>query len=163
MSNTVSFFMVALVMAAGLAGTVVPLLPGLPLIWAAALVYGFFGGFTLADAVAMTLISLLFAAGVVAKYALAGRRAGALRVPRSTLVAGALGGVAGFFVVPVIGFPLGGVLGVLLAERRRSVDWSTAWATARHVITGFGLGVLLEIGAGLLMIGCWAVWTFAQG
>ncbi|MBA3349095.1 MAG: DUF456 family protein, partial [Actinobacteria bacterium] len=86
MSNTLSFFVLALVMAAGLAGTVVPLLPGLPLIWAAALAYGFFGGFTLVDAVAMILISLLFAAGVVAKYVLAGRRVGAIRVPRSTLV-----------------------------------------------------------------------------
>ena len=163
MSDTFSFFLLALVMAAGLAGTVVPLLPGLPLIWAAALAYGFFGGFTLADAVAMMLISLLLAAGVVAKYVLAGRGGGALRVPRSTLVAGALVGVAGFFIVPVIGFPLGGVLGLLLAERRRSADWPTAWVAARHVVTGFGLGVLLEIGAGLLMIGCWAVWAFAQG
>ncbi len=149
-------------MAAGLVGTVVPLIPGLPLIWAAALGYGLIGGFAFVDAVAMSLITVLLAVGVLAKYVLASRRAGTMRAPRSTLVSGGLLGMVGFFVVPIVGFLLGAVLGVLLAERRRSTDWPMAWVAAKQVITGFGLGVLIEIGAGILMIGCWALWAYAQ-
>ncbi|MDQ3752686.1 MAG: DUF456 domain-containing protein, partial [Actinomycetota bacterium] len=153
---------IAVMMVAGLLGTVVPLIPGLPLIWAAALGYGFLGGFTLVDALVMTLMSVLLLAGAAAKYVLAGRRSTVAPTPRSTLVAGGLLGAAGFFAVPVVGFLLGAAGGVLLAERRRSTDWSSAWVAAKHVISGFGFGVLLEMGAGLVMIGCWALWAYAQ-
>ena len=162
MTDTVLILAIAVMMVAGLLGTVVPLIPGLPLIWAAALGYGFLGGFSLVDALVMTWMSMLLLAGIGAKYVLASRRSTAAPTSRSTLVAGGLLGVAGLFVVPVVGFVLGAAGGVLLAERRRSTDWSSAWSATKHVITGFGVGVLLEIGAGLLMIGCWAVWAYAQ-
>ncbi len=139
MGNTVLILAIAVMMVAGLLGTVIPLIPGLPLIWAAALGYGFLGGFSLADALVMTMISVLLLAGIAAKYVLAGRRSTAMPTPRSTLVAGGLLGVVGFFVVPVVGFLLGAAGGVLLAERRRLADWSSALMATRHVIAGLGL------------------------
>jgi uncharacterized protein len=150
---------VALVMAIGLVGTVVPVLPGTILIWGAALVYGLAGTFGRAGAVAMTAITILLLTGTAAKYVLAHRRARVTGAPTSTIAAGALGGIIGFFAIPVIGFVLGGVLGILFAERRRTNDWERAWASTRHVLAGFGIGVLVEVGAGLAMIGCWVVWV----
>jgi uncharacterized protein len=150
---------VALVMAIGLVGTVVPVLPGTLLIWGAALAYGLAGTFGRAGAVAMTAITILLLAGAAAKYVLAHRRARVTGAPTSTIAAGALGGIIGFFAIPVIGFVLGGVLGILFAERRRTNDWERAWASTRHVLAGFGIGVLVEVGAGLAMIGCWVIWV----
>ena len=149
-------------MAVGLAGTVIPLLPGLPIIWAAAAGYGALEGFGAVGLLAMVAITVLLAGGVTGKFVLARRRASTTGAPTTTIGAGALLGFIGFFVVPVIGFVLGAVLGVLLAERRRLHDWSRAWVSARGVIAGFGIGVLLEIGAGLLMIGCWVAWVLIE-
>ena len=150
---------VALVMAIGLVGTVVPVLPGLLLIWGAALAYGLAGTFGTTGTIAMAAITLLFLAGTAAKYVLAHRRARVTGAPTGTIAAGAVLGLIGFFVVPVIGFVLGGVLGILFAERHRLNDWGRAWESTRHVLTGFGIGVLVEVGAGLLMIVCWVVWA----
>jgi uncharacterized protein YqgC (DUF456 family) len=149
-------------MAAGLAGTLVPLVPGLPLIWAAALVYGLVEGFGTAGLAVMAVITALMIGGTAAKLVLARRRAAAFGAPRATIAAGALGGIVGFFVVPVVGFLGGLVLGVVAAERRRLGGWTPAWHSATQVIAGLGVGVLLEVGAGVLMIGTWALWVGAR-
>jgi uncharacterized protein len=154
--------LLAAVMAVGLFGTVVPLLPGLSLIWTAALAYGLIGDFGSAGWIAMTAITLFLAAGTVAKFVLPQRRVAAGGAPRSTLMVGAAAGLVGFFALPVVGLPVGAVLGVLAAEYRRTKDWSPAWRSTKHVIVGFGLGALVELGAGVAMIGCWVAWVLAQ-
>ena len=153
---------VVIVMVIGLAGTLLPFVPGLPLIWGAALVYGLVEGFDAMAWVAMIVISLVMIAGMVAKITLPQRRASASGAPRSTLIVGGLLAIVGFFTVPVIGLPLGAVVGILLAEYRRTGDWSPAWSSTKEVLIGFGIGTLLEMGAGLVMIGCWAVWALLQ-
>nr|MBA3289934.1 DUF456 domain-containing protein [Actinomycetota bacterium] len=50
--------LVAVAMAAGLVGTLLPLLPGLPIIWVAALVYGLLTEFGTAGWVAFALITV---------------------------------------------------------------------------------------------------------
>jgi uncharacterized protein YqgC (DUF456 family) len=152
---------VAVLMAVGLVGTVVPVLPGLPVIWAAAFMYGVAGGFGTPGIVAMSLITVLLIAGTGAKYVLAHRGATGAGATRSTILAGALVGFVGFFVVPVVGFVLGAVLGILLAERVRLGDWKRAYESSRQVLSGFGIGLLLEVAAGLVMIVCWLAWVIA--
>ena len=148
-----------LVMAVGLAGTIVPAVPGTPLIWIAALGYGVAVGFGALGIVAMVAITALFAAGVAAKIVLPQRAASAGGAPRSTLVVAGVGGIIGFFVVPIVGFALGAIAGILLAEYRRTGDWAPAWRSTKGVIVGFGIGTLLEIAAAVAMIATWAVWV----
>jgi uncharacterized protein YqgC (DUF456 family) len=161
MDATVVVAAVALVMAAGLVGTILPALPGLPLIWAGALGYGVVEDFGSEGVAAMTLITLFLVIGFAAKYVLAHRRARGSGAPKRSIVAGALLGFVGFFVIPVVGFFIGAALGVLLAERRRVGDWSAAWVSTKGVITAFGIGVLLEMAAGVAMIAVWVVWVWS--
>ena len=56
-TDTLLVAVVAIAMVMGLAGTVLPILPGLWLIWGAALVYGLVAGFGASGWVAMTLIT----------------------------------------------------------------------------------------------------------
>ena len=151
-----------LVMGVGLIGTVFPTIPGLVLIWATALVYGFFEGFGVIGWIAMVTITLLLGAGLTAKVMVPKRRAAAGGAPTSTLVFGAIVGLVGFFTVPIVGLPLGGITGVLVAEYRRTRGWGAAWRSTKGVIVGFGIGALLEMGAGMAMILCWLVWALVQ-
>jgi uncharacterized protein YqgC (DUF456 family) len=147
--------LVGLAMLVGLVGTVLPFLPGLPIIWAAGLVWVLSSGGSLRWLV-LAVLTVLLVAGTVAHYALPARSLGG-RAPRSTLLLGAVGAVVGMFVVPVVGFPLGGVVGVFLAESRRTGSGREAWESTRRVLVAFGIGMLVEVGAGVLMV---MVWVF---
>jgi uncharacterized protein YqgC (DUF456 family) len=152
---------VALVMGIGLLGTLLPVLPGVPLIWAAALGFGIAEGFGTLGIAAMVAISVVGVFGIAASVMLPARRAATAGAPRSTLAAGATGGLVGFFVIPVIGLVLGAVAGVLVAEYNRTHRWDVAWTSTKGVVIGFGIGVLAELAAGLVMIVAWVAWVFA--
>ena len=69
--------------------------------------------------VAFAVAATFLVVGQVVKYAVPGRRMKDVGVPGSTLLAGGLLGVVGFFVIPVVGLPLGFVAGVYVAEHLR--------------------------------------------
>jgi uncharacterized protein YqgC (DUF456 family) len=86
--------LVLLVMLVGLVGVVVPVRPGLLLVWAAGIGWAWVGGGPARWSVAAVL-TVLFVAGTVVKYALPARSAISSGVDRSILVGGALSGVDG--------------------------------------------------------------------
>lgn len=155
----VGIALTAAVMLLGLAGTVVPVMPGVAVIWAAGLVYGLVAGFGTAGTVAFVLMTALAAAGTVATYVLPHRGGAAAGAPTSSLLAGILGAIVGMVVIPVLGLPIGAVAGVWLAETVRLGDARQARQATIGVLVGFGLGVLVEFGAGALMIACWVGWV----
>lgn len=146
--------LVAAAIVVGLVGIVVPVLPGSLLILGAVLVWAVAVGST-AGWIVFVVSTGLLAAGTVLKYAVPGRRLSSAGVPRSTLVIGGLVGIAGFFVVPVVGLLLGFVLGVYAAEHRRDGP-QQAWPSTKAALHAVGLSMLLELGAGLLAAVAWA-------
>jgi uncharacterized protein YqgC (DUF456 family) len=147
--------LVALAVAIGLVGMLVPALPGSLLVGAAVLVWGLDRSETGAWVVTALALGLL-ATGAVVKYLVPGRRLQRAGVLTSTLAAGAALGVVGFFVVPVVGLPLGFVLGVYLAEWRRS-GHAAAWPATVSALRAVGLGIAIELGFGVLAAATWAV------
>jgi hypothetical protein len=148
---------VGLVMVVGLAGVVVPGLPGTLLILAAGAGWAAFGSDGEAGAwVVVGVMAVLFVVGTVAKYVLPGRRLSG-ELPRSTLVYGALGALAGLVVLPPLGLLIGGVAGVYLAEARRVGPGAEARRSTVEVLKAIGVGILVELTAGVLMIATWLV------
>lgn len=147
--------LVGLVIVVGLAGIVLPVLPGLALIVGAVFVWAIFEDGTLPWVVAVVAL-LLAATGTVVKYLVPGRRLKEAGIPRSTLyTAGGLA-IAGFFVIPVVGAPLGFVAGTYLAERNRLGD-EMAWPSTRRSLGAVALSIGIELAAGLLIAGIWFV------
>ena len=145
--------LVALAIAVGLVGILVPVLPGTVLILAAVLVWAIALSSPTGWAV-LAVVSVFLAAGTVVKYAVPGRRLQATGVPTRTLVVGGLAGVVGFFVVPVVGLVVGFVAGVYASELQR-VGTQRAWGTTKHALRAAGLSVLIELAAGLLAAVTW--------
>ena len=142
-----------LVILVGIVGIVLPVLPGLLLIAAALVGWAAYVGGTVAWTVALLGV-LVLGLGALVKYLIAGRHLRSKGVPNRTLVVGGLLGIVGFFVVPVIGLPLGFVLGTYLAELQR-VGRDLAWSSTRHALTAVGLALLVELTAGFLALGIW--------
>lgn len=147
--------LIALVIAVGIAGIVVPVLPGTILVLGAVLVWALEIG-TSTGWVFFTLSAALLVGGSVVKYLVPGRRLKASGVPNRTLLVGALVGFVSFFVVPVVGLLIGFVLGVYLAERAR-VGAALAWPSTRAALRAVGVSILIELVAAVLAALVWAV------
>jgi uncharacterized protein YqgC (DUF456 family) len=139
---------------AGLVGTVLVVVPGLLVVWGAVLVWAL-----LEDNpwrwVVLGVATVLLAASTVLKYLLPSRRLSESGVPGWSIAVAGLAGVVGFFVVPVVGFFLGFVLGLLGVELVRLQDWSAAWPATRKALGAVGLSVAIELFAGLLIAATW--------
>ena len=152
-------FLIGLAMVVGILGTIIPLLPGLPIVWGAALVYGVVAGFGVVGWISFAIITLLGIAGTVAGFVVPQRQVQGGGAPFSTTVVAIVGGIIGFFVIPVVGIVVGAVAGVLVAERVRTQSWELAWASTKRAVVGFGLGALVQMGAGVLMMATWVAWV----
>jgi uncharacterized protein YqgC (DUF456 family) len=153
--------LVGVVMVLGIVGILLPVLPGLLLIWAAGLWWTIADGGGATRWTVLAVLTALLVAGTVAKYVLPARSAAARGAPVSTLVVGALCAIVGFFVIPVIGLLVGGVLGIYLAEYARLRDGRRAWTSTRAALVAIGIGVLIELTAGVLMFGTWLLGVWA--
>src|SRR3954465_1329093 len=147
--------LVGLVIATGLVGMLVPVMPGSLVVAGAVVLWAVATGGV--DAWAVLVVALGFlVAGAVVKYLVPGRRLQRVGVPRTSLLAGAALGVVGFFVVPIVGLVLGFVVGVYLSEWRR-LRHRDAWPATLHAMKAIGLGVVIELTFGVLAAATWTL------
>ncbi len=148
--------LVALAIAVGLVGIIVPILPGGILVIAAIGVWAFIEGGVVAW-VTFGVAAAAFLAAQVVKYAWPARRMRQAEVRTSVLVVGAIAGIVGFFVIPVIGLLIGFVIGVFAAEVALRPDLAKAWRSTVHALKGVALSVGVELTGALLATVAWVV------
>lgn len=154
--STSGLIMVAVAVAVGLVGILVPLLPGTLLVWAAIAVWSYVES-TTASWVVLGIATALLGAGVLIKYLWPARRMRAADIGGRTMAAGGVLAIIGFFVIPVVGLVVGFVLGVFLAELAQRRDGRRAWASTVHAVKGVALSVGVELTAALLATAVWVV------
>lgn len=147
-------WIVGLVIVIGIAGTIVPILPGAFLVAGAVGVWALLTGGWAAWGVALGAVAII-AAGQVLKYLIPGKQLKASGVPNWVLAVGGIVGIIGFFVVPVIGLILGFLLGVFLAEAYRLRTFGDAWPTTLQAMKSAGWSVLIEFGSAVLAAALW--------
>jgi len=136
----------------GLAGIVLPALPGTVLIFAGLLLAAWAEDFTRVGPVTLVVLGLLAAASYgidLAAGALGVRRLGA---SRRAMAGAALGTLLGLFLgLPglIVGPFLGAVLGELSVHR----DLGRAGRAGIAAWIGFAIGVAVKVGVGFAMIG----------
>ncbi|MGQ7296519.1 DUF456 domain-containing protein [Quadrisphaera sp. KR29] len=141
----------------GLAGIVLPVLPGSLLVGLGVLVWAIAQG-TTAGWLVFAAAAVLLTCGWATSYVWTGRRLLAAGVPTRSLVVGALAGVVGFFVIPVVGLLVGFCVGLYLAEAGRLGFGERSWRSTRLALKT----VLLSIGVELaLALAAAAVWVVA--
>lgn len=154
--NSVATFLVGVAIFVGILGIVVPVLPGALLSLAAIGVWALEEQNPTAWVVLAAAVVLIGASQVV-KYVVPERRLRASGVPRRSMVVGALLGIAGFFLIPVVGMVVGFPLGVYLSERRRLGRADQAWTSTKHALRATGLSILIEFAGTALAAAVWLV------
>ncbi len=164
--SSLPFWIALIAMLVGLAGTVLPALPGVGLIWFAALIYAVADGFTNLTPLGFGAITLLAALGIAADFLLTqagSRMAGASwQALAAGILLGALGFLFGLFVGGIGAVPtaiLGTLLGIFIVEYRRRRDWAEALKAGGGWLAGClasrGLQFLLALG--MIAIFVWQV------
>ena len=148
--------LVGLGIVVGLVGIVVPILPGLVLIWGSVTVWAVVEQGTTAWVV-LAIATLVAVASQILKYLVPGRRLRDAGVPARGILVGTVLGVVGFFVVPVVGLFLGFIAGIYLIERARLRSHRPAWQSTLHALKAVGLSILIELFAGMLIATTWLV------
>ncbi len=146
--------LVGIAMVVGLIGAVVQVVPSGIVLAVALLVWGIAGGGTLVWAIVVTGL-LVLAASTALKYAIPGKRLVKSGTPNSTLLLALAVGVVGWFVVPVLGLPLGALGAVYLLERHRLGAHADAWSAILDVLKSLGLSILIEVVAALVVASLW--------
>lgn len=160
-ATTLYYLLAAVLVVVGLAGTVLPALPGLPLVFGGMLLAAWAGGFQEVGVGMLVVLGVLTALSLAIDFwatALGAKRVGASR----KAIAGAmLGTLAGLMFGP-LGLLLGPFAGALAGEllHRRSLDRAHLGDAAR---IGFGtwvgilFGVALKLGLAFAMLGLFAL------
>ncbi|MFD5100570.1 DUF456 domain-containing protein [Streptomyces albidochromogenes] len=146
--------LVGLVMLLGLLGVLVPGVPGQAIVWAAVLWWALEDKTVLAWGVLIGATGLLLLDQAL-KPLLPARRPQESGAPQRTLMVGGIAGIAGFFLLPVVGAVLGFVGGIYGVERARLGSHGGGWASTRTVMRAIGYPVLVELFACLLVTGTW--------
>jgi uncharacterized protein YqgC (DUF456 family) len=147
------------VMLAGL--LVLALLPGLVIIWAAALGYGLVTGFGTLGWIMFAILTVLMIAGTVIDNVLMGRSAHKEGAPWWATLVAMVAAIVGTFLIPI---PIiGGILAALgtlfVIECIRRKDWRKALASLKGMLVGWGWAFVIRFIIGIFMIGLWLIWA----
>jgi len=148
-----------LIMAIGLVGTVLPVIPGILLIYAGYLLYGFATGwqaYGLAAIVGWSVVTALVLLLDVFAGAIGARKYGATRFGTwGSLIGGVIGALAAGFPGLILGPFVGATAGELLRGRSHREALRSGWGT----FLGFMAGSVIKIAICVVMIGTFVWWV----
>ncbi len=150
---------VAAVMSIGLLGVVLPFLPGLFLILSAAVAYGFLVGFSSIAIAVLIAMGILVVISIIKSFIIPSKAAAESGASGWSQLGAVVGGVVGFFIVPVFGLIIGALGGMVLTELALKGNWDEAWTATKGTAKGFGISALIDLGLGVIMIAAWSVWA----
>ena len=154
-TQTILYVVAALLMLVGLAGTVLPALPGIPLVFVGMVLAAWAGGFEYVGwgwLIALGILTLLSLGIDVLAGSLGGKRGGASKL---ALVGAVVGSLAGLFFGP-LGLFAGPFVGALAGELIHRRDLGQATKVGVGTWFGILLGTVLKVGLAFGMLGLFA-------
>lgn len=156
---SISFnILIGLIMLVGLVGMVVPVYPGVVIIWAAALIHGLVTGFATLEIWLLSLLTFLMVAGTLVDNLLMGGKARQAGASWWSIAGALLAGLIGTFLFPPAGGVIAAPLILFLLEYLRLHSSDQAWLVTRGLLTGWGLSFLARFAIGSAMIAIWVIW-----
>lgn len=155
--NAWMWVVAALLIVAGMAGTVLPALPGIPLVFAGLVVGAWADDFERVGWVTLAVLGLLALASLAIDFAATAMGAKRVGATRKAVVGAALGTLAGlFFGIP--GLIVGPFVGAVAGEVLSHGEWRRATSAGVGTWVGLLFGTLAKIALAFAMLG---VFVFA--
>jgi len=159
-SQTLLYILSAVLIAVGMLGVILPILPGIPVAFLGMLLAAWLGDFEKISVFTVIVLGLLTAASVAVDFfagLIGAKRAGASKM---AMLGGAVGGLLGFIVLNFIGLIIGPFIGVMAVEMARGKSAHEAGKIGLGAWIGMAVGLALKVGLafGMLGIFLFALW-----
>lgn len=149
--NTV-LVLVIVAMIIGATGTFLPVLPGIPLIFGAALFYGWYEGFSVITPSYLIILGILTLLSIVFSYLATVMGARHFGSGKWGSIGAVLGLVFGLFFFPPLGLIAGPLLGAFLGEYFSQQDSGQAFRAAVGALIGLFSGIIFNLLIALGMV-----------
>lgn len=148
----------------GLVGLIVPVFPGLFIMWLATLLYALIQNagdmMTTWDWVIFTVITILMIAGNIADNIIIARKMRDQFIPWSSIIMAFTASIiASIFFTPIVGL-IAAPLGLYVAEYRRLKNRDNAWKSTKTYMIGWSWAFGVRFAVGIVMIGLWMLWAW---
>ncbi len=152
------------VLIVGLVGLLLPIFPGLTVMWLGTLVYALIEAglhkMGVIDWVLFALITLCMLGGNIVDNIIIAKHVREKEVPWSSILLGFGAGIlASIFFTPLVGLAAS-PLGLFGAEYWRLRDRKAAFDSTKAWMTGWGWSIAARVGIGVMMIGLWMAWVW---
>ena len=152
------------VLLVGLMGLIMPIFPGLVIMWLGTLVYALIqnaaGKMTGWGWLLFGIITILMIVGSLVDNLIITYKMRDKYVPWSSILfAFAAGLIASIFFTPLVGL-VAAPLGLFLAESRRLKNRDAALTSTKAYMIGWGWAFFARFLIGLVMIGFWMIWAW---
>jgi hypothetical protein len=151
------------VMLFGLVSLIIPIMPGLTIIWVAVLVFAIVTGLNWGTGILFAIITILMVVGWFVDQLF--MSAGAKKTGASWLAiaVAVVAGLVGSVIWPPLGGILLALLGIFVVELIRVRNLRKAWQSTRAMALGYGAAVFVRMGMGVVMISLWGLWVYLAG
>ena len=153
---TLLYVLAAILVLVGLAGVILPALPGIPLVFAGMLLAAWTGGFEQVGVWVVVVLGLMTLVSFAVDFWATAHGARRVGASRKAVVGAVIGTFAGLFFFPV-GLLVGPFAGALVGEMLHGREWRQATKVGFGTWFGVVLAVVLKLGLAFAMIGIFAV------
>ena len=160
LGNTVAgvkdFLLIAgtlLVMGIGVLGVILPIIPGLPLVWGAAFVYGHFTHYQVITHDYLLHFGLASAALIILEYLFKAYGAQKMGASKWGMFGAFVGMVAGIIVGTLPAIILGPLVGAMLFEMMLGKRLLESLRAGCGTFIGFMIGTILQLALAVVMVG----------
>lgn len=157
-------FATLLALLIGLLGLLVPIFPGLTIMWIATLIYALLQSaasrMTFWDWVLFAFITLMMIAGNIVDNLIIASKMRDKFIPWSSIILAFTASiVASLFLTPLVGLLVAPVA-LFAIEYRRLRDRTAALESTKAYMVGWGWSFAARFSIGILMLGSWMLWAW---
>lgn len=147
----------------GIIGVVVPVLPGMLLIWLTVLVYAWATDFTSIGYLALFLVTIIALVTGTADFWLPLLGAKKTGASFRSLLFGVIGAIVGTIiaaptvVATLLGTIIGYALGIIFGEYLKTKDWRLALKSSLGGLAGWGVATIIQAVAGIVILAIFVI------
>lgn len=152
LSEALVFGIAVAFMLLGAAGVVVPILPGLLLVWLSVLAYAWFTDFAVITPWIFALLTILALVTGTANIWLPYLGAKKTGAAKRAIALGFVGALIGTLIAPLIGTVVGYAAGIIAGEMLKHRDLKVAVRASIGGVAGWGISTIVEMAGALTIL-----------
>ncbi len=159
-ADTIALVIAIIVILLGIAGTVIPMIPGIPLIFISIAAYGWYEGFQVINSKFLVIMAALTILSLLVDYLSTALGASYFGSTKYGVWGAIIGTFVGLVTFPPVGIFLGPWLGACIGEFIAGQDFNKAMKSGLGTVVGLFSGIVFNLALSLVMLAAFLIKVF---